>query len=1179
MLIAILAAAAEAPPPALASTPYFRSFRVADGLPSSTVWKVAQDHDGYIWIGTADGLARYDGIDFRVYRHAADDAASLSGGDVTALFVDHRNRLWCGGEDAGLNLLGKDGTFTHFRHAANDAASLGGDDVWAIGEDAGGALWVGAYAAGLDRYDESTKQFVHFRHDAANVDSLVSNNVLALRGDRVGNLWIGTDAGVDVRSNDGRFHHVDFSAIPGSGSINAAAFLETAAGMLVGTRRGLARIGNDRIAHVVEAERLRDKVVYGIAEDTDGSLWIGTRDGLAHRAADARLDVYADNVAIPGSLSGRKLFDVLRDREGGLWLATTDGGLAYLAPNWRSFALFRHDATTAQSLSDNRVSGLAVDPQDHLWSVNLAGGIDRLDPADGTVERYAGRLAAPEKALWSALADRGGRLWVGHGHGLRVYDLLSGHFRDVPVDASSTTALAPGVVDLLIESADGAIWASANGGGLHRVDPASLSVQRFDTESGLRTTDIGQIAFAPDGGLLVANAAGLDRLAADSHRFLPLPGAPNQRVLAFAFARDGSLWVHTIGELRHFRYAADQLSELDRIGAHAGWPSLTAGGMQIGDGGEIWVSSARGLWRVDPATHHIRHFGDNDGLASAEFNRLPLLRTADGRVFGATLAGIVAFQPASIVENAVLPPPLLEAISVRRGVNDIALDPAVHEIDLAWNDRDLRLSMRALSYTNPTATLYQSRLKGFDRSWIDAGARGEREFSQLPPGGYRVDLRVAGPNGVWSEINTPLRLRVAPPPWATPWAVAAYAVAVLLAMTFAFRLYRARIRRRHALELAEQQRRFAEQASTAKTDFLAAMGHEIRTPMTGVLGMTELLLRTALDAAQRGYAESIQISGQMMLRLVNDSLDLARIEAGKLELESEPVDLHVVVREIAAFAAPLARAKGLSWNASIANDAPRYVIGDSLRIKQVVLNLLNNAIKFTAAGKVALEVRRAGDATQFNIIDSGAGIAPADQARLFHRFEQVSGPQRQVGSGLGLAICRELVVRMGGEITLDSAVGRGSVFRVAIPLPETAPPELPQVAVATATRSRQVLLVEDDTTTAVVIDGLLRACGHRVCHVENALAALSEIASATYDIALIDLDLPGIDGFALARMIRTQATETHLPLIGISARSSGNEEALCRAAGMDAFLRKPITAEILLTTLERSDSCREVVVA
>ena len=1174
MLIAVLAAAPDAPPaPVFASAPYFRTLGVAEGLPSSTVWKLAQDGDGYLWIGTADGLARYDGVGFRVYRHAADAAGSLAGDDVTALYIDHRNRLWCGGENAGLNLLGRDGAFTHFRHSDADAHSLGGDDVWAIGEDGRGAIWVGTYAGGLDRFDESTKQFVHFRHDAANADSIASDNVLALRGDRAGNLWIGSDSGVDVRSAEGRLRHVDFSAVPGSGGINAAVFLETGDGMLVGTRRGLLRIGNDQIAHVVEAERLHDRVVYGVTQDADDSLWIGTRAGLVHRWSDGRLDFHADNAAVPGSLPGRKLFDVLRDREGGVWFATTDGGLAYLAPAWRNFALFRHDPGDAASLSDNRVSGIAADARDGIWAVNLAGGIDRFDPLSGVVDRRPAPLVAPEKALWSVLADSAGRLWVGHAHGLRVYDLQSGQFRDVPVDTNSPAALAAGAVDLLLEGHDGAIWASANGGGLQRIDAATLAVQRIDT--GLRSTDVGQIAFAPDRALLVASAAGLDRYDAGAQRFTPLTGAPAQRVLAFAFADDGSLWLHTIGALAHFRYAGGALIALERIDAQAGWPSLTAGGMQVDARNRIWVSSARGLWRVDPATRAIRHFGSGDGLASAEFNRLPLLRTRDA-IFGATLAGVVAFVPQYMVENAALPPPLLDAVSVRRGSQDIVLDASARTLDLRWDDRDLRLGVRALSYTSPSAIRYQSRLKGFDRAWIDAGARGEREFSQLPAGKYLLELRVAGADGVWSAAHAPLHLRVAAPPWATAWAYAAYAAAVTLALLFAFTAYRARVRRRHALELAEQQRRFAEHASAAKTEFLATMGHEIRTPMTGVLGMTELLLRTPLDSAQRGYADAIQASGQMMLRLINDSLDVARIEAGKLELQSAPFDLRALVHEIGLLAEPLARAKDLNWEMHIASDAPRHVSADALRIKQVVLNLVNNAIKFTTAGEITLELARGVDqAALISVRDTGPGIAPSDQARVFQRFEQVDGPQRRAGSGLGLAICRDLVARMGGAITLESTPGHGSTFRVCVPLAEItmagAAREMQSAPIATA--ARRILLVENDATVAAVIVGLLGANRHHVRHVDNALAALSELATSVYDAAFVDLDLPGVDGLALARMIRTRdGAAARLRLIGISARARGDEQALCREAGMDAFVRKPVTAAVL-------DSCLNEVCA
>jgi CheY-like chemotaxis protein len=253
-----------------------------------------------------------------------------------------------------------------------------------------------------------------------------------------------------------------------------------------------------------------------------------------------------------------------------------------------------------------------------------------------------------------------------------------------------------------------------------------------------------------------------------------------------------------------------------------------------------------------------------------------------------------------------------------------------------------------------------------------------------------------------------------------------------------------------------------------------------------------------------------------------------------------------------------------------------------MRIRQIYLNLINNAIKFTEHGRINVELARAASgAAQFSVRDTGPGISEATRERLFQRFEQAQGAQRHGGSGLGLAICRELVARMGGEIRLESRVGEGSCFTVTLPLTEISIEENVTARVTAANASTidtastatnlRVLLVEDDATVANVIAGLLEAQGHRVRHVAHGLAALSEIEVDEFDAALLDLDLPGIDGLALARMLRSreaQENRAHLPLIGISARSVGNEEALCRSAGMNAFLRKPITGAVLSSCLQ-----------
>ncbi len=1166
----------------LAATPYFYTLSVADGLPSNRVYKIVEDHKGYIWLGTRDGLARYDGTGFRVWRRDAGDPDSLAGNEVQAVYVDRDNRIWCGG-DAGLSMLdpGAGDRFVHYRHDDNDPASLAPGEVWAVAGDAAGAIWAGGYAGGVDRLDPRTGKITHLRKQPGGSGGLASDNVLALYFDRGGRLWIGLDAGIDVRAVDGSIRHIDLAAIADDGRFNVANIVEDKDGsILAGSRHGLLRIDADFKASVVVERELSDPYAYSVVRDDAGDLWVGGRRGINRMEANGRVSSHQENSAVPGSFPGNTAFDAMRDHEGGLWFATFEGGIARLPAQWRNFSLYRNDPVNPASLGPGRLQGLGQDAAGAVWVVNLSGGIDRIDAETGKVEHMDQRLPAPDKVLWSVLPDRNGQLWVGNGRGLRVYDLQSGKFSDLPVDKKRTDALAPGMIYLLAQAESGAVWASAYGGAMHRIDPATRAIERFDeANSGLRNAEIDQIGFDRGGALLVASGAGLDRFDTTVQHFAAVPGAPASRVLAFAYAPDGTLWLHLPGALERFRDQAGKLESIERVDGKSGWPALTVGGMHVDAAGAVWVSSPRGLWRFDPRTRGVRQFGTQDGLASAEFSRMPLVVRPDGSVFAGTLGGgVVGFAPARIVENTIAPELVLDGLRIRRDGIDTALRDSGGTVSLDWDDRDLRVRAVALSYASPSANRYQWKMSGVDADWIDTGNRGEKEYSQLPPGRLVLRLRAANASGAWSDL-APLTFEQPAPPWATRWAYAGYALALLLVAWLGFRSYRARLMRRHALALAEQQRGFAEAASAAKTDFLATMGHEIRTPMTGVLGMTELLLRTPLDAKQRGYAEAIQTSGQMMLRMVNDSLDLARIEAGRLELEDAPVDLHALVAEAAALLRPLAEKKGLAFTDAIAPDAPRRVRGDAVRIKQIVLNLANNAIKFTERGGVAIELgRSAGGAVEFRVRDTGPGIAESTRARLFRRFEQAQGTQRRYGgSGLGLAICRELVAHMGGEIALDSKEGAGSTFRVVLPLPAaTAKDAAAPIAAASAPASERrprglrILLVEDDATIAAVIAGLAEVDGHEVRHVENGLAALAEMDTTKFDAALLDLDLPGLDGFALARTLRAQEARKQaprLPLIGISARSNGNEEAQCLDAGMDAFLRKPITGDALRSAL------------
>jgi CheY-like chemotaxis protein len=341
--------------------------------------------------------------------------------------------------------------------------------------------------------------------------------------------------------------------------------------------------------------------------------------------------------------------------------------------------------------------------------------------------------------------------------------------------------------------------------------------------------------------------------------------------------------------------------------------------------------------------------------------------------------------------------------------------------------------------------------------------------------------------------------------------------------------------------------------------------------------MSELLLGTRLDERQRGYTESIRRAGNHLLRLVNDALDLARIEAGKLELDAQPFALRALLAEVVALQAPVARQKGLRFAQQVDADVPQALLGDALRIKQVLLNLVGNAIKFTEHGEVGLAVATTAAApggVRFVVSDTGPGLDEEQKARLFQRFEQAEGTRttaRYGGSGLGLAISQELAAAMGGRIEVDSSPGEGARFTLELPLPaaDAVVPVANAAVPAPATaRALELLLVEDDPTVAEVIVGLLHAQGHRAIHAAHGLAALGAVAGAHFDVALLDLDLPGMDGLALARALRAQGFDA--PLLAVTARADAGAEPQARAAGFDGFLRKPLTGAMLAEAIEQA---------
>ncbi|GAB6196672.1 ATP-binding protein [Lysobacter xanthus] len=1136
----------------LPETPRPRQFTVADGLPSNRINGLAQDRAGYLWIATSDGLARFDGVGFRTWR--VDQG--LRDNDVWAVHVDARDRVWVGTRSAGLAMLDADRRVFHWYDRSTPG--IGGNEVWCVDGTPDGSIWFGTADAGLHRLRDG--RIERFMPVPGNARSLPAADVRKLEVDDRGVLWVATGQGI------ARWTGHDFARDPAD-ALPAAVVngLTAEPGTLwIGTPRGLVRRAPDGGIAATSLPSAGGEPLQMLLRDRAGTRWFDIPQGLGMEG-DGRVDVVPLYSSAAQGLVRPAWVDAREDHEGGLWFASNTNGLWYLPPRWRQFSVLSRRLGDPASLANAQVRGIAPAHDGSTWLVGSGGVLDSFDSETGAV-RHVFDDVAQGVILTSVLEERDGRVWVGYFDGLARIDLATRRIDRWP--AGTRDGAPRGEPWQLAQDAAGRIWIASEGGvQLRDADGEVLVTAMPGDGRGLpRGAVVGGLGRTPDGAVWVTTTAGVyagDPTAGGLRR---VPGTAPGAVYGVGFDTLGDAWLARFGAVERYRMQGGTLVLLDRLDAASGFPRLAPSGLTVDARGIVWATGVRGLVRVDPVYRRSRIYGVRDGLPSQEFAGPPVPRPGDGRILAGTPDGLVVFDPAVVHPAMRVPRLLVESADVDRDGRRIEFDPA-GPLTLAHGDRDLRVRARLMAFSDSAANVYRFRLVGFDRDWVDAGASGERVLTQLPPGDYRLQVMARAADPVWSAPRE-IALHVRPAWWQSPWARGLFALAALLLAVAAAAAYRNRLRRRHAEQRMRHEQRLAEEASMAKTRFLATFGHEVRTPMTGVLGMTELLLDTPLDAGQRQRVDAIRSAGEHLLRLLNDALDLARIDSGHLELADEPFDLHAVLRDVAALVAPLAERRGLGFSLDIADDVPRAVCGDPSRLRQILLNLLGNAVKFTEKGGIGIGVSHDGGWLRFRVADTGPGLSDAQCARLFRRFQQADGARtaaRYGGSGLGLAISTELAEAMGGRIGVDSTPGRGSTFLVDLPLREAELPTPAPPRPLLADGGRDLLLVEDDPTVAEVVAGLLRAQGHRVKHVPHGLAALAEVGLSRFDAALLDLDLPGLDGFALARQLRSHGFEA--PLLAVTARADAEAEPRARDAGFDAFVRKPVTGAMLRDAL------------
>ncbi len=767
----------------------FRRIDVDDGLSQSMVTSIAQDRRGFIWMGTTDGLNRYDGYTFSVFRARPDHSGFLMTSFILNIYEARDGMLWIGTYGGGLvryDPVG--GTSVTYRADKVAHGGLCGNGVGPVCEDQSGNLWIGT-SEGLNRFNRSTGAFSRFVHDPHNPASLSNNGIWVIFTDKAGTVWIGTENGLNrfVGDKEGfvRYYHDPDTASSISSSDVRAICEDGAGAMWVGTLNGLNLFDRSRGMFTrfqhdgKNPHSLPDNIVFAVHEDRSGRLWVGTSEGLGILdRKTGSFQVYRHDEFDPESLGDDQVRRIFEDRAGTLWFATAKGVSLY-DNRMSRFTLWRRDPSDENSIRHNLVHALLEDRDGYLWIGTDRGGLSRYDRSRDLFTHFrhnpADTRSIPTNWITSLVQDRTGRIWVGTGEGLCRMDMAGRGFVRFVHDPANPRSLASNWVLGIYEDRSGSLWIGT-GEGLDLFEGTGRFVhfRRDPADPNSLPGDIVRTIIEDrEGYLWVGTNSGLARMDRKQNRWTSfvqddkVPSSiSDNRILSLFEDSSGNLWIGTAGGLNRYDRSRNVFIH---YGVADGFPSETINSILEDGRGYLWIGSNRGIVRFDPLTRSCRNFDVSDGLQAAEFRPGSCVKTRDGHMFFGGVRGFNGFRPEDLVGR--IPPSPVVITSVKKFNIPISPtgDPDAGEIVLSHKDRFVSFEFAVLDYICPQKNQYSYTLEGVDSRWIFCGTRRFASYTNIPPGRYVFRVRGTNGDGVWNESGPALTVRIVPPFWLTWW--------------------------------------------------------------------------------------------------------------------------------------------------------------------------------------------------------------------------------------------------------------------------------------------------------------------------------------------------------------------------------------------------------------------------